>query len=121
MRLAQFFKRMWRGLRSGKRGRSARASFSRLQLEPLEERTLLSADFGFATQFGGGGWSAGDAITTDARGNVYVTGSQPGFFERIFVRKYSPAGQLQWEHRVGGIDTICEGRGIAVDHDGNVY
>lgn len=96
----------------------------KLQLEPLEDRLLLSADFGFAAQLGASNLDDGKAVAADAGGNVYVTGSQLLGFggETAFVAKYSPAGDLLWSHflRETTWPAISEGHGIAV-RAGHVY
>lgn len=110
----------------------------RLYAEPLENRTLLSGDFGFAFALGDARTDDGRAITHDAAGNFYVTGGFTGTVDfdpgptnvsltstsptltDIFVAKYTSTGALVWARAIGG-DGIDEGRGIAVDGSGNVY
>lgn len=76
-------------------------------------------------------------ITTDASGNVYVTGKfagdtidlDPGPGEQIaiskggediFLSKFNPAGQLLWARTIGG-PTDDESRSVVVDGDDNVW
>ena len=92
--------------------------------------------FEWARNLGGGGVEYGNAITTDAAGNVYVAGyfTGTGDFnpgtgtlnmtaagaEDIFVTKLSPSGQLIWARQMGGTESD-QCFGIAVDAMGNVY
>jgi hypothetical protein len=74
----------------------------------------------------------GRAVTTDANGNVYVTGSYnatatfgtfltvPVGMEDVFLVKYDATGAFQWfAHAGGGFQD--EGTGVAVDAAGNTY
>lgn len=68
------------------------------------------------------------AVTTDATGNVYVTGYTSGGFDSttnaggwdVFVIKYNSAGATQWVKQIGtAADDVAYG--IGVDSTGNVY
>ena len=89
----------------------------------------------WATNFG---LSGSDVVinstTTDAAGNVYVTGYFNGVtlavggvtLTRIgnndaFAVKYNAAGTVVWAKNFGGIGAYAYGQGIAVDGSGNVY
>ena len=75
----------------------------------------------------------GNAITVDAAGNVYTTGTyhtpfdldpglavyDPGGFDDVFVSKLDANGNLVWARNMGG-NFRDEGYGIAVDNAGNV-
>lgn len=64
-------------------------------------------------------------ITTDASGNVYVTGSSnvPVTFVDILTVKYNPSGTELWTARYTGIGggNNDYGVSVAVDASGNVY
>jgi hypothetical protein len=91
--------------------------------------------FGFASHIGAEAQDAGQAVATDAAGNVYVTGNFSGTADfdpgpatcnltsaggyDVFVAKYSSAGALLWARRLGGVGDDY-GKGIAVASDGSV-
>lgn len=92
-----------------------------------------NGDVIWAKSAGGNGNDAGNGITVDANGNVYITGefkgvanfsgttlTAPNNNEEIFVAKYNANGDLQWAKRAGG-NLRDWGYGIAVDQTGNVY
>jgi len=78
----------------------------------------------------------GTAVTVDASGNVYTTGSFQGTVdfdpgagisnltavggEDIFISKVDAAGNFIWAKQIGGNGTD-QGNAIALDHAGNVY
>src|SRR5262245_50867294 len=131
--------RFWRNwFRTKQRVRLRGASQAvRPRLEVLEDRTAPTADFGFALSAGGAGvFDMGDAVATDAAGNVYVTGA---FYDTVdfdpsagtvnltsaglndvFVAKYTSAGALVWARQLGGSGGD-HGTGVAVDGQGKVY
>jgi len=75
----------------------------------------------------------GKSITTDALGNVYITGdfyylitfgnitltTNYSLYADIFIAKYDPDGNILWAKSVDGGDD--EGNSITTDVEGNVY
>ena len=137
--------------RPGKLGGIRRRSATRPVLEALEGRSLPSG-ITFASAFDvgvTGNYAAirSNAVTTDAAGDTYITGSFRGTAgfdpystgssfttngtEDTFVAKYSPTGLLDWAvtfagqatTHSGGTTTYATGQGsaIAVDGSGNVF
>jgi len=69
----------------------------------------------------------GRAVAVDASDNVYVTGSTSsygngqGFItSSIFLLKYGPSGEPQWQRTWGGVQNNY-GTGVTVDSVGNIY
>lgn len=88
----------------------------------------------WAKSFGTTGWNEAYDITTDASGNVYLTGHFSGTINfgngvitsaggsDIFIAKYNSSGVIQWIQKAGSNDSNYEyGYGIALDASGNVY
>ena len=86
---------------------------------------------------GGTAQDYGRAVTSDASGNVYVTGSfysasmsfsttsltnkdNTGTSPDVFVVKYDPSGNVLWAKSAGGT-SYDEGESINVDANGNVF
>jgi autotransporter-associated beta strand protein len=104
--------------------------------ESLEARCLLDGDFSFGLSFGSDvGIDKGSAITRDAAGDLYVTGSFGGTVDfdpgagvtqlsstniDVFVARFTSTGALVWARQLGG-SGVDRGAGIAVDGTGNVY
>ncbi|MBX3432380.1 MAG: SBBP repeat-containing protein [Pirellulales bacterium] len=70
---------------------------------------------------------AGYAVASDTAGNAYLTGltwgnlaAPPAGFGDVFVTKYDPAGNLQWNAQLGSA-VHEEGNAVAADALGNVY
>jgi hypothetical protein len=77
-----------------------------------------SGNFLWVYQIGGLGNENINSITTDANGDVYVTG-QTG--ANILIYKLSASGALLWSMVFGSTGGSDEGRGIEVDDIGNVF
>ena len=105
-------------------------------IDPLEDRTLLAHDFGFAIVFGDTNFELGGDVATDSANNAYITGSFQGTIEvdpgvgttnltsvgswDAAIAKYDPNGALVWAKRIGGSGDN-RGISIAVDDDGSVF
>jgi len=86
----------------------------------------------WARRAGGNGREEARSISTDAGGNVYVTGffmsssitfgttTLNGGGGTVFIVKYAPNGDVLWAKAEGGTD-VDLGYGISTDASGNVY
>lgn len=97
-----------------------------------------TGQYQWAIGMGGGNDEAGNSITIDAAGSVYIAGSfqntvdfdpsagtanlvSSGGYD-IFAAKYNSSGQYQWAFSIGAGSTLWEeGQGIVADNFGNVY
>ncbi|MBN2477368.1 MAG: cadherin-like domain-containing protein [Pirellulales bacterium] len=107
-----------------------------LAVEQLEQRALLSGDYGLGFSIGGLGEDHAFAVAGDPQGNVYIAGQvegpvdfDPGAGQHYlrdaggadaFVAKYSATGSLIWARRIGGADDD-QVRAMALGADGSVY
>jgi hypothetical protein len=88
-------------------------------------QTLTITDAPFAVSAGGPSNDFGQAVSTDAVGNVYVAGnvqyaSPTAAPFGAFVSKYAPDGTLLWTQNIFG-DVTDTAAGIAVDPAGNAF
>ncbi len=95
-----------------------------------------NGNFLWAKSIGGTGDDFGNAIATDANGNVYTTGEFTGTADfdpgagtsnltsngnvDMFIQKLDANGNFQWATNVGGVNPD-RGFGITTDATGNVY
>ena len=87
---------------------------STVRVESLEQRTLLAADFGYVLP-GTGYFQQGQAMTTDAAGNVYLVATNND------VAKYDSAGNLIWFTPFTETGLANSKNSIAIDSTGNLY
>ena len=106
----------------------------RYGLRPLAGRRSTST-LVFSTYIGGSQEDLIRDVTTDASGNIYITGgtaspdfpTTAGAFQTthggsmdVFVAKLTPNGQLLWSTRIGG-PNYDRAYGLEVDNQGYVY
>ena len=97
-----------------------------------------SGEFLWGARTGSPGADAGNGVTTDSSGNVFVTGYYTGLMniysssntyvsnlvqyggQDVFLVKYGPSGEVRWGARTGspGADS---GTSVATDSTGNVF
>jgi hypothetical protein len=73
--------------------------------------------------------TTGNAVATDASGNVYIVGYTTGGLDGntltgttdFFITKYNSSGIKQYTNQMGFAGAYTEGRSIAIDTSGNVY
>ena len=126
--------------RSHRQGRATQRK--RLLVESLEQRWLPSLTIQFANGVGAVGSGSVDvesnAVTNDATGNVFITGSLQGTANfnpggttanissagnrDIFLAKYAKSGSLTWAKDIRGGDasSVAQGAAISIDSGGNV-
>lgn len=104
--------------------------------EAFVQKTDKNGNFVWAKRFGGDSFDNGTDVTTDAAGNVYITGVyqetadfDPGEGEFIltstggldvFVVKLDPNGNFVWAKSMGGTE-YEESAAIGTDALGNIY
>jgi len=104
--------------------------------EAFVQKTDKDGNFVWARRFGGDSFDNGTDVTTDAAGNVYITGVyqetadfDPGEGEfmltstgglDIFVVKLDPNGNFVWAKSIGGTE-YEETSAIGTDALGNIY
>jgi hypothetical protein len=81
----------------------------------------------WARQIGSSQWERGWGIAADGLGNVYVSGSTEGNLggtpnanSDAFLVKYDASGNHLWTRQFG-TSQHDNGRGVAIDSNGNVY
>jgi len=100
----------------------------------IDEITEDGGEWGFLSKLGPNGeyfWTRAwglvqfgvTDILIDREGDIYVTGDDNRFGEdsRIYLRKYSPDGELLWETETGNSPDREDRPCLAVDDTGNIY
>jgi hypothetical protein len=105
-------------------------------LDIFVQKSDTSGQLIWAKQMGGTGDNSGNSITTDADGNVYITGIFSGTVDfdpgaetselstfggrDIFIQKLDPNGELIWVKQIGGT-SFDYAYSIALDAYANVF
>jgi hypothetical protein len=110
---------------------SSSYSFTAIGNRNLVANFTATTSSTWAKDIGGAATDMGEAVATDASGNIFVAGSFSGSVNfgggtlisaggtDIFVAKYSPSGTYIWAKRFGGtLDDVA--RAVAVDKFGDV-
>jgi len=89
----------------------------------------------WAKSAGGNYWCSAKSVSTDASGNVYVTGffspssitfgsitlNLPGGATDVFIVKYASDGTVLWATTTPGSNSYARGSSISVDNNENIY
>jgi hypothetical protein len=111
--------------------KSGHEAYLRLGSYDRSQPLLIDPVLNFSTYFGGSSFDSINAATTDAQGNLYVTGETssgsltnpsagPRSSRDVFIAKLNSAGAQVFVVYLGGSD-YDSGRGIALDPLGNIY
>jgi hypothetical protein len=102
----------------------------------ISAKAFSQVNFQWVKDLGGSNNDGGNSVTTDAFGNIYVTGYFLGTVDfdpgpstatlsnfsasDVFIAKYDPAGNYLWACNTGASNG-ARGTGIKTDASGNVY
>ncbi|RXH57120.1 Cell surface protein [Granulicella sibirica] len=78
----------------------------------------------YSTYVGGGGFIGFSAMTVDAKGDAYITGSATSVDETstvFFIDKFNPSGSALLYSTEVGAEGVAEGNALAVDAAENLY
>ena len=103
---------------AGRRERRCRQAQTKLHVESLESRQVLSAA-SWSSAFGGTDADEGRAVAMDNLGNAYVGGEVD---DQFILAKYDSTGNQLWSRAgAGGPDGVSQIYHLAADNAGNTY